>query len=60
LTAHEVYGKVFEDEKSIGIIYIIIGDINVPILMTYDKQGNKVDSLNLFENASGFDVKSET
>ncbi len=60
LTAHEVYGKVFEDEKSIGIIYTVIGDINVPILMTYDKQGNKIDSLNLFENASGFDVVSET
>jgi hypothetical protein len=59
-TAHEVYGKIYEDDKAVGIIYSVIGDINVPILVTYDKQGSRIDSLNLFENASGFDFESET
>jgi hypothetical protein len=59
-TAYEVYGKIYEDDKTVGIIYSVIGDINVPILVTYDKQGNRIDSLNLFENATGFDFESET
>ena len=28
--------------------------------MTYDKNGNKKDSLNLFDNASGLNLQSET
>jgi hypothetical protein len=59
-TAYMVYGKLFEDANTIGIIYSVIGDYNVPILMTYDKMGNKIDSLNLFENNSGFDFERET
>ncbi len=55
-----VYGKLFEDSKTVSIIYSVIGDYNVPILMTYDKTGNKIDSLNLFENNSGFDFAKET
>jgi hypothetical protein len=59
-SAFMVYGKMYEDEKTAGIIYTVIGDYNVPILMTYDKSGNKIDSLNLFENSSGFNFDSET
>lgn len=58
--AYMVYGKLFEDENTVTIIYSVIGDYNVPILMTYDNFGHKIDSLNLFENNSGFDFEQET
>jgi len=58
--ANEVYGKIYEGDKFVAIIYTVKGDVLVPILGTYDKNGNQIDSLNLFQNASGFNVQSET
>ncbi len=58
--AQSVYGMLFNDDKTVGVIYTVAGDINVPVLVTYDRNGNKIDSLNLFQNASGFDLESET
>jgi hypothetical protein len=60
IAAYTVYGKLYEDEKSVAIIYTVIGDVNSPILMTYNKMGNKIDSLNLFEGESVFHFESET
>src|SRR5690348_2090237 len=59
-SAYEAYGKIYEDDKIVCIIYTVVGDMNVPVIVTYDKQGNKIDSLNLFEKASGFDFDKET
>lgn len=58
--AQSAYGMLFNDGKTVGVIYTVAGDINVPVLVTYDKNGNKIDSLNLFQNASGFALESET
>jgi hypothetical protein len=57
--AQSAYGKLYENNNSTGIIYTVAGDVAVPFLVTYDKTGTKLDSFNLFQNASGFDVESE-
>ena len=58
--ANNVYGKIYESKKFVAIIYTVNGDVLVPVLVTYDKNGNKKDSLNLFDNASGLNLQSET
>lgn len=57
--ADNVYGKIYESDKFVGIIYTVNGDVLLPVLVTYDKHGNKIDSLNLFEKASSFNLESE-
>jgi hypothetical protein len=47
--ADQVLGKLYEDDQTTGIVYIRSGDVPVPILMTYTREGVKIDSLNLFE-----------
>jgi hypothetical protein len=42
-----VNGKLFEDEKFTAIISKA-GGMNFPLLITYDQDGQKIDSLNLF------------
>src|SRR4051812_80337 len=58
-TAQAPYGKIYDDERTIGIIYTVAGDVAVPFLVMYDKSGRKIDSLNLFQNASGVGIESE-
>ena len=58
--ANEIFGKLYENEKSVGIIYTVYGDALTPILMTYNKEGLKIDSLNLFDKASGYNPEQET
>ena len=58
--ADNVYGKIWDTDSSVTILYLVNGDIITPVLVTYDKEGNKIDSLNLFENASGFNLEKET
>lgn len=58
--ADNIYGKVFENEKFSTILYSVNGDVLTPVLVTYDVNGNKTDSLNLFENASGYSEDSVT
>lgn len=57
--AESAYGKVYSDETGAGIIYTVPADVAVPVLVTYNKQGNKIDSLGLFENASGVGLETE-
>jgi hypothetical protein len=57
--AQAPYGKIYDDASTTGIIYTVSGDVGVPVLVMYDKAGRKVDSLNLFQNASGFGLESE-
>lgn len=57
--AHSAYGKIYDDDRITGIIYTVASDISVPVLVTYNKAGKKIDSLNLFQNASGFGLESE-
>jgi hypothetical protein len=57
--AQSVYGKIYDDDKMTGIIYTVAGDIGIPVLVTYDREGSKIDSVNLFSNASGFGLESE-
>ena len=59
LDAQTVYGKIYEDNNFTGIIYNVPGDISVPVLVTYRKNGEKIDSLNLFKNASGVGLEIE-
>jgi hypothetical protein len=47
--ADQILGKLYEDDKTTGIVYLLSGDVPAPILMTYTQEGNKVDSVNLFE-----------
>jgi len=58
--ANEVFGKLYENDQSVGIIYTVYGDALTPILMTYNKDGSKIDSLNLFNKASGYNPEQET
>jgi hypothetical protein len=57
--AQAPYGKIYEDDRTIGIIYTVAGDVAVPFLVMYDKSGRKIDSINLFQNASGVGMESE-
>jgi hypothetical protein len=47
----ELQGLMYGEKEFVGLIFNMIGDINLPFLVTYDKKGNKVDSLTLFPNA---------
>ena len=58
--ADKIYGKIYETETFLAILYLVNGDVTTPVLVTYDKKGSKVDSLNLFENASGFEEDRQT
>ena len=58
--ADNVSGKIYETETGVGILYIVYGDAQTPVLVTYDNNGHKIDSLNLFRNASGFSPTAET
>jgi hypothetical protein len=58
--ADKLYGIIYKTENSVAILYLVNGDVVTPVMVTYDKKGNKVDSLNLFENASGFDEDHQT
>lgn len=53
--AYRPYGKVVYEDSTTVVIDIVIGDITVPLLTTFDREGNKVDSLNLFARA-GWDI----
>lgn len=57
--AESVYGKVYYDQTGAGIIYTVPADVAAPVLVTYNKEGKKIDSLSLFQNASGFGLESE-
>lgn len=52
--ADKAYGIIYKTENSLAIVYLVNGDVVTPVIVTYDMKGNKIDSLNLFENASGF------
>ena len=58
--ADGISGKVFENDMGVGILYQVNGDAPTPVLVTYDKQGTRIDSLNLFGNATGFSETAET
>jgi hypothetical protein len=58
--ADAVSGKVYISDEGIGILYRVTGDVATPVLMTYNTSGQRIDSLNLFRNASGFSDTSET
>ncbi len=58
--ANEIFGKLYENKQTAGIIYTVYGDVLAPVLITYDKQGNRIDSLGLFDNASGYNLEKET
>lgn len=57
--ASSVYGLVYANSDISAIIYTLPGDIAVPALVTYKVNGEKIDSLILFQNASGFGLDSE-
>lgn len=55
-----VLGKLYEDGKTTGIVYLRAGDVNTPVLMTYSPEGAKLDSVNFFaydNELQGADVK---
>lgn len=58
--ADHIYGKIYESEMFLAILYLVNGDVTTPVIVTYDKIGNKIDSLNLFANASGLGENRET
>ena len=47
----ELQGLMYNEKHFVGLIFNIIADNNIPFLVTYDKEGNKIDSLTLFPNA---------
>ena len=57
--AESAFGKVYDDKTGAGIIYTIPADVAAPVLVTYNKEGKKIDSFSLFQNASGFGLESE-
>jgi hypothetical protein len=58
--AESVFGVVYAEKDYTGIVYTVSGDIAVPVLVTYDKNGKRVDSLNLFGRSTGFGLDRET
>lgn len=55
-----VLGKLYEDDKTTGIVYLRTGDVNTPVLVTYSAEGAKLDSVNFFtydDDLQGADVK---
>jgi hypothetical protein len=53
------HGKAFENDSIILIIDITAGDVLVPLIMTFDQFGNKLDSLNPYTNG-GVDMGYES
>ncbi len=49
--SQELQGLVYDKPNFVGLIFNIVGDINMPFLITYDRRGNKIDSLNIFPDA---------
>ena len=47
-----IYGKLADKKRFTAIIYLYPADIVLPIIQTTDKQGNKISTLNLFENCN--------
>lgn len=50
-----VYGKLLETENYTAIIYLYPADIQLPIIQTTDKKGNKISNLGLYERWCGED-----
>ncbi|MCU0354103.1 MAG: hypothetical protein MUD08_10265 [Cytophagales bacterium] len=44
----QIYGKLPLKSNYHAVIYLLPIDLNTPAILTYDKQGNKIDSLMLF------------
>lgn len=53
LSGFGVYGKLFETENFIAILGNIPTDTGAPIILTYDKNGNKIDSYLVYSTAMG-------
>jgi hypothetical protein len=47
------HGKLGQSDSLIKTIEVIIGDIVVPVLMIYNRNGVKIDSLNPLDKAGG-------
>ncbi len=58
--ASSVFGVIYAEKDFTGIIYTVAGDIAVPVLVTYDKTGRKIDSINLFARSTGYGLDRET
>ncbi|WP_343913778.1 hypothetical protein [Aquimarina litoralis] len=57
---HAPYGIAFNNERIVGIIEYSIADNGLaPFLITFDNNGNKIDSLNILGNSS-FGMKGQT
>ena len=54
--AEKPFGILFKNDNSIVTIDLLVGDIeNIPVIMSYDLIGNKIDSLWLYQK-SGYDM----
>ena len=51
--AFNPYGKIYQTNGFIAVIAIGAADIVLPILVTYDKKGNIIDSFNMYPDAGG-------
>ncbi|MBL7935697.1 MAG: hypothetical protein JNM51_07800, partial [Bacteroidia bacterium] len=52
---HEIFGKIKINDSICGIVYLIPGDILFPILITYNEQGKKIDTLEMVHLPGGSD-----
>ena len=48
-----IYGKLADNDKYTAIIYLITGDIILPIIVTTDKKGKKISELELYDGYCG-------
>jgi hypothetical protein len=53
LNGFGVFGKLFETENFIAILGNIPTDTGAPIILTYDKNGNKIDSHLIYSTVMG-------
>jgi hypothetical protein len=53
------HGKIFEGDSIVVIVDITAGDVLVPLIMTFNQQGQKLDSLNPYDKA-GADMGYES
>ena len=49
----DIYGKLAVNENYAAIIYLYPADVVLPIIQTYDRQGNKISELTVYDRYCG-------
>ena len=56
---NHIFGKIAETNNFMAIIYLVPADIQLPVIQTTDKKGNKISELSMYERWCGEDPYSK-